>query len=61
MAKFCSQCYWSSNKPDAFPPYWYCVLHKCARITRDEDAAECVDYLDIRDKLKVQTNSEEHK
>ena len=57
--KYCSQCYWSSNDPAKFPPYWYCVLHKCAPIVRDEDASECVDYLDIRDKLKVQTNSEE--
>lgn len=46
-AHYCSQCYWSTNKPDAWPPYWYCVLHKCARITRDEDATECVDYLKI--------------
>ena len=51
MAKFCSQCYWSSNDPNAWPPYWYCVLHRCAKIEHDEDGFECDDWLDLRTEL----------
>jgi len=56
-AKLCSTCHWSTLDTDGL---WYCRLAR-QQITRDEDAAECADYLDIRDKLKVQTNSEEQK
>ena len=50
-AHYCSVCHWSSNDPNAWPPYWYCVLHRCAKIERDEDGFDCADWLDLRTEL----------
>lgn len=59
--KYCSQCYWSSNDPNAFPPYWYCVLHRCKQITRDEDVCEDWLKIDVNVNQSITTNQEEQK
>jgi hypothetical protein len=46
-AKLCSTCHWSTLDTDGL---WYCRLAR-QQITRDEDAAECEDWLDLRTEL----------